>query len=167
VVRKFFPLDKNYLLKEAQSEQQDSLLLGLMSEVKRGYQELYNPLGIDDALSSRVMSYKAKNLQQLYPFYENLAAIYRFKFGETQLAFLWDGVDHQEKYRQDWATAFEKWVREFCEKELFIRAVLDMTVFVPDHRNAQLAESRMNHFILQHFEVKIHKQRGLVNQKVA
>lgn len=167
MVRKFFPLDKNYLLEDAQLQLQDALLNVLMDRVKKRYQEMYNPLGIDDALSARVKSFRSKSLKQLYPLYQNLAAIYRFKFGETQLAILWDGVDHQQKYKDEWAQAFHKWLNEFCEKELFIRAVLDLTVFLPENKNAELAENRMNHFILQHFEVKLHKQRGLVSMKVA
>lgn len=167
VVRKFFPLDKNYLLEEAQLQQQDYLLRALVDKVKGSYLELFNPLGIDDAVSARIRSYRSKNLKQLHPFYQNLAAIYRYKFGENQLGFLWDGTDHQEKYKADWALAFEKWTNDFCRRELFIRAVLDLTVFLPENRNAQMAENRMNHFILQHFEVRLHKQRGLVDMKVA
>jgi hypothetical protein len=167
VVRKFFPLDKNYLLEKAQLEQQESLLTLLINRIKTRYEELYNPLGIPDVLTNKVRSYQPRNLKLLYPFYQNLAAIYRYKFGENQLTFLWDGIDHQEKYKSDWAQAFEKWINEFCKRELFIRAVLDLTVFLPDNRNAQLAENRMNHFILQHFEVRLHKQRGLVDMKVA
>lgn len=167
MVRKYFPLDKNYLLEDAQLQQQDALLQSLMERVKRRYQELYNPLGMDDALSARVKAFRVRKLKQLYPFYQFIAAIYRLKFGENQLSFQWDGVDHQEKYKSDWAAAFEKWAREFCDKELFIRAVLDLTVFHTDHPNAQLAENRMNHFILQHFEVKVHKVHGLVPMKVA
>ena len=73
----------------------------------------------------------------------------------------------KEKYQLEWTAAFEQWVDEFCKYPLFLQAVLDLTVFLPDNRHAQLAESRMNHFILKHFEVKFHKSRGLVEMKVA
>jgi hypothetical protein len=162
VVRKFFPLDKNYLLEEAQIEQQDQLLRWLLDRVKSSYFELFNPLGIDDAISARIKKFRGKDVSGLNNFYQHLAAIYRLKHGETQLTFLWDGIDHREKYRAEWAEVFEGWVHEFCRSELFIRAVLDLTVFLPDNRNAQLVESRMNHFIMQRFEVRMHKQRGLV-----
>ena len=50
---------------------------------------------------------------------------------------------------------------------LFVQAVLDLSVFLPVNRHADLAEGRMNHFILKHFDVKFHKSRGLVAMKVA
>ena len=167
MVRKFFPLDKNYLLEQAQFQVQDTLLTTLLEKVKDQYFLRYNPLGLEDSLSVRIDKFKLKNKKPLYPFYENLAGIFRYKFGENQLEFLWDGVDHIEKYKADWSKAFDDWTTTYCGNELFIKAVLDLTVFLPDNRNAQLAESRMNHFILQHFEVKIHKQKGILQMKVA
>jgi hypothetical protein len=167
VVRKFFPLDKNYLLEEAQLQIRDSLLEQLVEKVKDHYFLRYNPLGLEDSLSIRVDRYRMKNKKALYNFYENLAGIYRFKFGQNQLEFLWDGVDHVDKYKTDWSNTFNNWTLGYCHSELFIRAVLDLTVFLDENRNAQLAESRMNHFILQQFEVKIHRQRGILAMKVA
>lgn len=167
MVRKFFPLDKNYLLESAQLQTQDELLSALVEKVKQRYEALYNPLQIPDALSLKIKHYKPRNLKPLLSFYENLAGIYRYRFGENQLQFLWDGTDHLEKYKSDWAQAFDTWTTQFCESELLVRAVLDLTVFLPENRNAQLAESRMNHFILSRFEVRIHKQRGIVAMKVA
>jgi hypothetical protein len=167
VVRKFFPLDKNYLLEEAQLQLRDSLLENLVEKVKDQYFLRYNPLGLEDSLSLRVDRFKMKNKKALYNFYENLAGIYRYKFGENQLEFLWDGVDHVDKYKGDWSNTFDKWTTAYCAHDLFIKAVLDLTVFLEGNRNAQLAESRMNHFILQHFEVRIHKQRGILAMKVA
>lgn len=162
MVRKFFPLDKNYLLEDAQLLLQDHLLTSLIESVKVRYEELYNPLGIGDALSLKVKNYKTGNLKPLSGFYQNLAGIYRYKFGENQLEFLWGGNDHLEKYKKDWTDFFKKQVEKFCTNELFIRAVLDLTVFLPENRNAQLAENRMNNFMLQTFEVRIHKVRGIL-----
>lgn len=167
MVRKFFTLDKNYLLEKAQLASQDDLLIHLVEKIKIRYTELYNPLGIDDPLSLQIKNFKVRNLQPLSAFYQNLAGVYRYKFGENQLEFLWDGKDHFEKYSSDWSNTFDDWTTSFCQNELFVRAVLDLTVLLPLNRKAQLAESRMNHFILQHFEVKFHRQRGIVEMKVA
>ena len=167
MVRKFFPLDKNYLLEQAQLQAQDALLTSLVEKVKDQYFLRYNPLGLEDSLSVRIDKFRLKNKKPLYNFYENLAGIYRYKFGENQLEFLWDGADHIEKYKTEWSKSFDEWTNIYCNDELFIRAVLDLTVFLSENRNAQLAESRMNHFILQQFEVKIHKQRGILAMKVA
>ncbi len=162
MVRKFFPLDKNYLLEEAQLLLQDTLLSSLIESVKAQYELLYNPLGLADPLTLKIRNYKPGNVKPLSVFYLNLAGIYRYKYGDNQLEFIWGGIDHSEMYKEQWTGFFEKQVKNFCHSELFIRAVLDLTVFLPDNRNAQLAENRMNHFMLQAFDVRIHKQRGIV-----
>jgi hypothetical protein len=167
VIRKFFPLDKNYLLKEAQVSLQDSLLTQLLEKVKTHYQLIHNPLGLDDSFSRQIKNFEIQHFEPLYGFYSNLAAVYRFKHGDNQLTFAWDGRDHQEIYQSEWTTAFVQWTDEFCKQELFLQAVLDLTVFLPDNRHAHLAENRMNHFILKHFDVKFHKNRGFVQMKVA
>ena len=167
MIRKFFPLDKNYLLEEAQLALQDSLLLQLIETVKTQYEFRNNPLGIADSFTLHIREYKPKQLTLLHTFYQNLAGVYRYKFGDSQLEFVWDGLDHFEKYKVDWAKTFLEWTTEFCKKELFINAVLDLSVFLPENRQAHLAENRMNHFILQQFELKIHKSKGIVEMKVA
>ena len=167
VIRKFFPLDKNYLLEEAQLALQDALLTQLIDVVKIQYELRHNPLGIADSFSERIQKFTPKNVKPLYTFYQNLAGVYRYKFGNSQLEFVWDGRDHFEKYKIDWKETFIKWTSEFCRQELFINAVFDLSVFLPDNRHAQLAENRMNHFILKQFELKIHKSRGIVEMKVA
>jgi len=153
VVRKFFALDKNYLLEEAQLLLRDTLLKSLVESVKLRYENLYNPLGLADSLSIRIRNYKPEDLKPLEAFYLNLAGIYRYKHGENQLAFIWDGVDQSEKYKKEWSAFFADHVNTFCKNDLFIRAVLDLTVF--NTPSAQLVENRMNNFMLQTFEVKL------------
>jgi len=167
VIRKFFPLDKNYLLEEAQLVLQDDLLYQLIEKVKRSYQQVHNPLGLNDTFSQQITEYKTRNVKPLQGFYQNLAAVYRYKFGDNQLQFAWDGRDHREIYQAEWSAIFEQWTDDFCREELFLQAVLDLTVFLPANRQAHLAENRMNHFILKHFEIKFHKIRGIVEMKVA
>jgi hypothetical protein len=162
VIRKFFPLDKNYLLENAQLALQQELLTALIEKVKDRYQALHNPLGLNDAFSNRIKNHRTKNFKPLSGFYQNLAAVYRYKYGHNQLEFVWDGRDHQEKYKTEWTQCFQAWTDEFCRHPLFLQAVLDLTVFLPDNRHAHLAESRMTYFIVKHFEVKIHKSRGIM-----
>ena len=145
MIRKFFPLDKNYLLEEAQLAIQDALLTQLIEKVKQRYQLIHNPLGLDDSFSKQIRDFETRNFKPLHSFYQNLAAVYRYKYGDNQLEFVWDGRDHQQKYQLDWTTAFESWADDFCKHELFLQAVLDLTVFLPENRHAHLAESRMNH----------------------
>jgi hypothetical protein len=174
VLRKFFPLDKNYLLEEAQLLLQDKLLFHLFDQVKKAYELQRNPLGLEDSFSLQIQNYKLLYLQPLETFYQNLAGVYRYKWGDSQLEFVWDGRDNEEKYTEDWSLFFEKSVSQFCQQELFVQAVLDVTVFLPKEnpgekieKHLTMAENRMNHFMLQHFEVKLHKSKGIVNMKVA
>ncbi len=94
MVRKFFPQDKNYLLEEAQLRVKDRLLTTLIDKAIFTYQRMNNPLGLNDAFSEKIAHYYPVDLGSLYTFYETLAGIYRFKYGENQLGFLWDGRDH-------------------------------------------------------------------------
>lgn len=167
VIRKFFPLDKNYLLEQAQLSLQDELLTALVEQVKYEYQIRQNPLGLEDSFWLKVKNFKPSNLKPLEAIYLNLAGIYRYKFGQNQLEFSWDGRDHTDKYREEWTETFLRWTKEYCRQELFLNAVLDLTVFLPENRKAQLAENRMNHFVLQQFGVRLHKSKGIVDMKVA
>lgn len=167
MVRKFFPLDKNYLLEEAQLALQEKLLVTLLEKVKIAFEQKHNPLGLEDAFCLKVKKYKGTNFKPLHNFYQNIAGVYRFKYSDNQLEFVWDGREHLEKYREEWIKSFNQWVEEFCKQELFVQAVLDLTVFLPENRHADLAENRMNNFMLRQFEVKMHKTKGLVAMKVA
>lgn len=167
MVRKFFPLDKNYLLEEAQLALQENLLSQLVEKVKLAFERKYNPLGLEDAFCLKVKNYKSNNLKPLHNFYQNIAAVYRFRYSDNQLEFVWDGREHLEKYREEWVRDFIRWIDEFCKQELFVQAVLDLTVFLPENRHADLAENRMNNFMLRQFEVRLHKTKGLVAMKVA
>jgi hypothetical protein len=170
LVRKFFPLDKNYLLEAAQLRSKDRLLTELIDHARYRYQQLHNPLGLNDAFSVMIAAYSPADLQPLNTFYENLAGVYRFKFGETQLGFLWDGRDHADKYEEDWSNTFSKWSEKLCERSQFIQAVLDLSVFLPNASEASqmhLAENRMNAVMLGLFDLKIDKHKGIVQMKVA
>jgi len=157
VVRKFFPLDKNYLLEQAQLELEDFLLKDLVERVKEEYELRNNPLGLKDSYTSRISNYQLTEAGPLKPFYHNLAGVYRYKFGDNQLTFMWDGIDQSERYKTEWKEFFTKQTTAFCKNELFIRAIFDLTVF---NNYSQLAENRMNNFMLQTFEVKL--RNGLI-----
>lgn len=167
MIRKFFPLDKNYLLAQAQLELQDELLHGLIDFAKSLYELKHNPLGLNDDMHCAISDHRPFNFKPLHGFYHNLAGIYRYKYGHNQLEFLWDGADHYEKYLGDWRKSFMEWTAEFCRQDQFLLAVMDLSVFLPQNRKAHLAENRMNAFITQYFELKIHKDRGIIEMKVA
>lgn len=162
MVRKFFPHDKNYLLEGAQLRIRDRLLTLLIDQAVTTYQHVHNPLGLNDDFSEKIANYLPRSLDSLYAFYETLAAVYRFKYGDNQLAFLWDGRDHSEKYEEDWQQTFQEWTTRLCREMQFAQAVLDLTVFLPENHTVHLAANRMNAVMLDRFEVKIHKQKGIM-----
>jgi hypothetical protein len=168
VLPKFFPRDKNYILKEAQISLEENLLRYLVDFVKVEYLMRYNPLGISDETSRKIEEHSSNNFSHLHEFYINLAGVYRYTFySDNQLEFIFDGRDDFEKYREEWEMMFRKWIKDFCKHENFIRAVLELTVFYPDDYTPQMAGLRMSAFITKHFEVKIDPQKGIVRMKIA
>ena len=162
MVKKFFPLDKNYLLENVQHSLEEELLSQMLRLVTHQFEMKINPLGLEDSFTGKIRRYELKNFRPLHNFYDYLSAIYRYKFGANQLEFLWDGSDHSVHYKQGWTKHFLEWVIEFCREELFIQAVLDLTVFHPGDDSVQMIENRMNHFVLKHFGARIHKTKGLM-----
>lgn len=165
MVRKFFKLDKNYLLEASQLRCREDLLSGLLDRARSAYEARNNPLGLQDSFSGKIRAFKPVSFEPLYGFYENLAGIYRYKHGENQLGFLWDGKDHADQYREEWTEAFRAWTIQLCYQPQFVQAVLDLTVFLAENPSAQLTEGRMNAVMLNLFELRIHKSRGIVEQR--
>src|SRR5258708_7392447 len=109
---------------------------------------------LKDTVSLRIKKHRVKNCKPLGSFYQSLAGIYRYRYGDNQLEFLWDGKSHFEKYKSDWSEIFGQWTDELMHREQFIQAVLDLTVFLPENRHAHLAENRMNFVMLGYFSQK-------------
>lgn len=164
--QKLFPLDKNYILKEAQLSAKQYLLNRLVQEVKSSYLLFCNPLGLEDDTVLKIKNYKTFDTSHLEELYENLAGIYRYKFGSNQLEFLFDGKDHFEKYQEEWSEMFMEWVKNFCKEENFLKAILEVTIFYPKGRKALLAGNRLKAFIAQHLYIKVYKYKGIVPLKV-
>lgn len=164
--QKLFPLDKNYILKEAQLSAKQYLLDRLVQEVKSSYLLYCNPLGLEDDTILKIRNYKKYDTSLLEEFYDNLAGIYRYKFGSNQLEFLFDGKDHFEKYQEEWAEMFMEWIRSFCKEENFLKAILEVTIFYPEGRKALLAGNRLKTFITQQLYIKVYKYRGIVPLKI-
>lgn len=167
MIQKYFPFDKNYILEKAQLDNEERLVVYMINFVKAYYQANYNPLGLEDATMLKINQHQTTYTDRLSEFYKNLAGIYRYKFGDNQLEFLFDGTDHYEKYVKDWKASYKQWLLEFCAKPNFIKAILELTVFYPEDRKAMLAENRMKVFIEQHFALKLYKYRGITEMKVA
>lgn len=165
VRRKFFPLDKNYVLEEAQLSLQQTLLGYLVDFVKVQYLLKSNPLGIGDDTTRKIQEHLDTDFKHLNDFYLALMGIFRYTYyGDNQLQFLFDGKDDFEKYKQEWTTRFKLWTKEFCKHPNFIRAVLDLTVFYPTDSPVLMVDTRMQYFITQFFDVKIHPQKGIIRK---
>lgn len=163
--RKFFPLDKNYILEEAQLSLREPLLRHLVDFVKVRYLLKNNPLGIRDDASNRIEQHDSEDFRHLNDFYLNLMGIFRYTFyRDNQLEFLFDGSDDLEKYKADWTTQFKMWTKEFCRHQNFLRAVLDLTVFYPAESPVLMVDTRMKVFIADFFSVKIHPQKGIIRK---
>jgi len=159
--RKLFPTDKNYLLKNVQEDTRDYLLVLLVEYVKEFYLQMHNPLGLIDPTILKIQNSYDYPLEPLHEFYYDLAAIYRFQYGEVQLEFIFDGRSHEEKYETEWIYYFKKAISNYCYKIHFLKAVLEISVFHPKDRIARLAGNRMKYFIEQYFELKVYKYRGI------
>lgn len=163
MLRKFFPLDKNYVLEEAQLSLEPSLLQYLVDFVKVEYLLRHNPLGMMDAMAVRIQQHKSSDFRHLHEFYINLMGIFRYKFyGDNQLEFIFEGKDAFRQYQEEWTHQFRQWTKAFCQHQNFLRAVLDLTVFYPADSPVIMVDGRMNAFINQYFDVRIHPRKGII-----
>ncbi len=163
MVRKFFPLDKNYVLEQAQLSQEDSLLEYLVDYVKIQYMLQHNSLGLVDQIIERIQQHSSKEFTKLHEFYIILAGIFRYKYyHDNQLTFIFSGEEPYDRYCREWTEEFKKWVKGFCQQRNFIMGILELTVFYPYDDEANFIGERLTTFASQQFELKIHPQKGIV-----
>jgi hypothetical protein len=162
LIRKFFPLDRNYLLEQAQFRTRERLLSFLTSTAMESYERVNNPLGLEDSFISKMRQFTDVTSIELDEFYWMLCGIYRFRHSNNQLELLWDGKDHLTRYEEEWTAVFRQWISEFCRDQLFVQAVLDLSVFLPSGSQPAMASNRMQHFLRTRFSLKIHKAKGIV-----
>ena len=165
MLRKFFPLDKNYVLEEAPLSLETSLLQYLVDFVKVEYLMRSNPLGMMDDMATRIQEHQTADFRHLHEFYLNLMGVFRYKFyGDNQLEFIFEGKEAFHQYQEQWTCQFRQWTRAFCKHHNFLRAVLDLTVFYPADSPVLMVDNRMNAFITQYFEVKIDPRKGIIKR---
>jgi len=165
--QKYFPLDKNYLLEKAQLSIENDLIIHLIDRCKLYYETTTNPLGLIDDTVACIRAHQSSPTGELSELYRHLCGIYRYKHGDNQLEFLFDGSDHLLKYESDWKLAFDQWLDELVKSPLFIRAILELTVFYSNEHKGALAAGRLKVYIEQHFGLKLYKYRGIVESQVA
>lgn len=159
--QRLFLLDKNYILKQVQSDSRFELEKQLVEQIKEGYFLLFNPLHLVDDLSEMVEAFNPEDLTFFDELYDNLAGIFRFQEEGNQLELLFDGRSHYEKYAEDWKTGFNQYTKALCLKKNFILAGLELTVFHSPDKRIELAQNRMKVCIYEHFGLKIYKYKGI------
>jgi len=164
---KLFTLDKNYILKEAQIKLRAQLLRQLVSNVKSIYLDKYNPLGLLDETVIRIRNAKDIEIDYLDSFYYELAGVYRLKYGENQLEFLFDGSSHYIKYQKEWKRKFQKWMLDFYNHKHFLRAILEGSFLKPEEYIQKNVQVRLKLFLEQHFHLRVYKYRGIRKLKIA
>ncbi|AGA77873.1 hypothetical protein [Echinicola vietnamensis] len=167
MIQKLFPLDKNYILRQAQSVMEEELVEVLVQELKKSYTLLYNPLGLMDNTYQQIVETQVFPKDRVRVIYEQLCGIYRFKYGSNQLEFLFDGRSHLDKYREDWKAQFTNWLRELGTHEPYVKTMLRMTVLFDTENRAEFAENRCKSFINDFFKLKIVKRKGELKLKIA
>ncbi|NMM49730.1 hypothetical protein [Marinigracilibium pacificum] len=166
---RYFPLDKNYILKEAQVDSTDELLLRMVDKIKESYCTLHNPLGLVDHTIEQINNYEPKDLSHLKPFYLAMSGVYRFKFAtDNQLFLNFDGRSHYEIYLEQWANGFDEMMDSLALKQpAFLKIMLELTVFNDGSKNFELLTYRLNNLLKENFEVQIRKKRGVQAYKIA
>ena len=150
------------MLEQAQLQSKPQLLTELIHYAGSCFEQVHNPLGIEDDLIRKIRNTRSDSIENLDHIYFLLCGIYRFRHGSNQLELLWDGRDHLTRYREEWENIFRRWVADLCKEMLFVQAVLDVTSLIPEGQQPAMAEARMQHFIKSHFALKMHKTKGII-----
>src|SRR5690606_22891344 len=106
MIDKLFPLDKNYILRQAQFVLEEQLMDQMICELKRSYTCLYNPLQLMDQTYSKILDTFEFPTERVRLIYRQLCGIYRFKNKDNQLELLFDGRSHFDKFTEEWGTGF-------------------------------------------------------------
>ncbi|WP_143962856.1 hypothetical protein [Litoribacter populi] len=167
MIQKLFPLDKNYILRQAQTSLESKMLNVMMEELKASYTRLFNPLGLMDNTYRQILEASEFPQDRIQVIYNQLAGIYRYKFGDNQLELLFDGRSHLEKYQDDWQNHFILWLRELGQHESYVKTMLRMTLLFDTETRAEFSENRCKSFINEYFALRIVKRKGELKLKSA
>lgn len=160
--RKFFPLDKNYVLEQVQLALEQDLLHYLTDFVKVEYLLRHNPLGLVDETVARIQQHKSTDFHRLHEFYLLLSGIFRYRYyRDNQLTFIFSGEEPDELYAREWTREFKSWMRQLAQYKQFLMGVLELTVFYPPDDEARFIGNRLQEFVASFFDIKVHPQKGI------
>ncbi len=123
-MQKYFPLDKNYILESAQKDSRDNFFSLLSHLIKVYYFKIFNPLNLNDEVSTRINNLKGLPENEFSLFYDNLAAIYRLQHADNQLELLWDGTSHYAKFRKDWEIFYSSKLSSFLSDRNLLKVLI-------------------------------------------
>jgi hypothetical protein len=166
MIDKLFPLDKNYILRQAQFVLEEELMDQMVYELKRSYTYLYNPLQLMDKTYAKILDTFEFPTDRIQMIYRQFCGIYRFKNRDNQLELLFDGRSHFDKFKEEWETCFISWIKELGQHEQYVKTMLRMTLLYDTESRAEWAENHCKAFINQHFELKVVKRQGELRLKV-
>jgi hypothetical protein len=167
MIQKLFPLDKNYILRQAQSVMEEELLDLMVVELKASYTQLYNPLQLMDQTYRLILERNEFPRERIRLIYRQLCGVYRYRHGDNQLELLFDGRTHIEKFQEDWTASLLGYVRQLGQHEPYVKTLLRMTVLHDTESRAEWAENHCKAFINQFFELKVIKRQGELLLKVS
>jgi len=167
MIQKLFPLDKNYILRQAQSVVEEEMLDRMVAELKASYTQVYNPLQLMDPTYLSILEGAAFPRERVRVIYRQLCGIYRFRHGDNQLELLFDGRTHVEKFQQDWSQALVSYVQQLGQHEPYVKTMLRMTLLFDTESRAEWAENHCKAFINQFFDLKVIKRQGELLLKVS
>ncbi|MEB2779394.1 hypothetical protein U3A58_03235 [Algoriphagus sp. C2-6-M1] len=167
MIQKLFPLDKNYILRQAQSVLEEEMIDRMVFELKRSYTSLYNPLQLMDTTYAQILDTFEFPRDRVRLIYRQLCGIYRYKHGDNQLEMLFDGRTHLEKFQEEWSAAMIAYVQTLGIYEQYVKTMLRLTLLFDTESRAQWAENHCKAFINQHFDLKVVKRQGELLLKVS
>ena len=160
IEEKYFPNDKNYLLKTVQAFSKEMLLDQWIRRILDTYMQMENPMGFEDDFtkSLRVNIFDSKKI--LDQCYDVVCAVYRLKFGDNQLSFIWDGRTHMEFYDEIWKDTFNDWMKKLCLKPEIYRGIIKSAIS-GDNVNLDFLQASVRRAIVKHFGVKLTRANKL------
>jgi hypothetical protein len=160
MIQKLFPMDKNYILRQAQSVMEEEMLDLMVFELKKSYTQLYNPLMLIDETYGKILDTHEFPKDRLRMIYRQLCGIYRYKNGNNQLELLFDGRSHIDKFKEDWHFHLSSWIKEMGKYDQYVKNILRMTLLFDTDSRAEWSENQCKAFINQFFELRIVKRKG-------
>lgn len=167
MIQKLFPLDKNYILRQAQSELEETLIDRMVAELKRSYTLLFNPLELMDQTYEQILSTEDFPRDRVLLIYRQLCGVYRYIHRDNQLEMIFDGRTHLEKFKDDWTEAFISYLRLLGQQEQYVKSMLRMTLLNDIESRAEWAENSCKACINQYFQIKVIKRQGELLLKVS